>query len=150
MITVAEIMTTDVQTLPSTALLAEVYQLMQQRNFRHVPIVDDDDKLLGLVSYTDVMAATPPPGSTGGADKHYSAVTAADVMHTGLETTLPSASARLAARTMESMKIGCLPVLKEGRLAGIITDTDFVAVAINLMEQMEDMEAMGSFEGAED
>ena len=38
---------------------------------------------------------------------------------------------------LQKHKLGCLPVLSEGKLAGIITDSDFVQVAINLMEQLE-------------
>ena len=45
-----------------------------------------------------------------------------------------------AARFLEKHKIGCLPVLDDGKLVGIITDTDFVAVAINLLEQLEETE----------
>ncbi len=41
---------------------------------------------------------------------------------------------------MEKHKIGCLPVLDDGQLVGIITETDFVAVAINLLEQLEESE----------
>lgn len=53
------------------------------------------------------------------------------------------ASLRQAALFIEKHKIGCLPVLSEGKLVGIITDTDFVAVAINLLEQLEESEPDG-------
>lgn len=44
---------------------------------------------------------------------------------------------RQAALFLEKHKIGCLPVVTGGTLQGIITDTDFVGVAINLLEQIE-------------
>ncbi len=50
------------------------------------------------------------------------------------------ASMRQAALFLEKHHIGCLPVLTDGKLHGIITDTDFVSVAINLLEQLEDSE----------
>ena len=52
----------------------------------------------------------------------------------------PQESLRYAGLLMQQEKIGCLPVLNEGALAGIVTDTDFVGVAINLLEQVEQME----------
>ena len=50
------------------------------------------------------------------------------------------ASLRQAALFIEKHKIGCLPVMDDEQLVGIITDTDFVAVAINLLEQLEETE----------
>ena len=42
---------------------------------------------------------------------------------------------------MEKLKIGCLPIVDNAKLVGIITDSDFLGVAINLLEQMDDQEA---------
>ena len=50
------------------------------------------------------------------------------------------ASLRQAALYIEKHRIGCLPVVTDGKLRGIITDTDFVAVAINLLELLEETE----------
>ncbi|MDH3338783.1 MAG: CBS domain-containing protein, partial [Gammaproteobacteria bacterium] len=63
-----------------------------------------------------------------------------DVMVTDLATVDEHASLRQAALFLEKHKIGCLPVVTDGKLRGIITDTDFVGVAINLLEQIEDTE----------
>ena len=63
-----------------------------------------------------------------------------DVMVTDLAIVDPLASLRQAALFLEKHNIGCLPVVTDGKLLGIITDTDFVAVAINLLEQMESTE----------
>ncbi|MDX2413169.1 MAG: CBS domain-containing protein, partial [Woeseiaceae bacterium] len=52
------------------------------------------------------------------------------------------ASLRQAALFIEKHKIGCLPIVTDGKLRGIITETDFVAVAINLLEQIESTEPM--------
>jgi CBS domain-containing protein len=61
-------------------------------------------------------------------------------MATDLATVDERASPRQAALFLEKHKIGCLPVVSDGKLRGIITDTDFLAVAINLLEQLEDSE----------
>ena len=47
---------------------------------------------------------------------------------------------RQAALRLQEYRYGCLPVVAKGKLIGIITDSDFVAVAINLLEQLEDTE----------
>ena len=51
-------------------------------------------------------------------------------------------SLRQAALFLEQHRIGCLPVMSNGNLKGIITDTDFVGVAINLLEQIEETEPL--------
>jgi CBS domain-containing protein len=61
-------------------------------------------------------------------------------MVTEVATVDRNASLRQAALFLEKHRIGCLPVVDEGKLCGIITETDFVAVAINLLEQIEDTE----------
>ena len=61
-------------------------------------------------------------------------------MVTDLATVDRNASLRQAALFLEKHRIGCLPVTSKGKLRGIITDTDFVGVAINLLEQIEETE----------
>jgi CBS domain-containing protein len=65
-----------------------------------------------------------------------------DVMVTKIATVESSASLRQAALFLEDRRIGCLPVVDDGKLVGIITDTDFVGVAINLLEQLEEEEPL--------
>jgi predicted transcriptional regulator len=58
-------------------------------------------------------------------------------MSSPVQTADESSSLRGAAMHLQKYKLGCLPVLRDGKLVGIITDSDFVAIAINLMEQLE-------------
>ena len=58
MITVNEIMTTDLHTLRDTASLADAIKLMGKRHIHHLPIIDAKGKLVGLVSHRDILAAT--------------------------------------------------------------------------------------------
>ena len=134
MIRVKEIMTSDLFTMDANVSLSEVHQLMAGKNIRHVPIVKEGE-LLGIVSHRDLMAATPIANENKlGA---YSKTNAGDIMRTGVETVMPESSARIAALTLGSLKIGCLPVLSHGELVGIITSSDFVATAADLMLQAE-------------
>jgi CBS domain-containing protein len=63
-----------------------------------------------------------------------------DVMVRNVATIDEHASVRQAALFLEKHHIGCLPVVTGDKLVGIITDTDFLAVAINLLEQLEEIE----------
>jgi len=137
MITIDELMTTDLYVLGRDACLIDIQELMRKKNIRHIPIVDAGE-LLGIVSHRDLMAATPI--SSEHYRKVYSETMALDIMHSGVETVTPTSSARNAALMLERHKIGCLPVVKKKKLVGIVTSSDFIAVAVNLMEQMESLE----------
>ena len=100
----------------------------------------EDDRLVGLVSLTNGLAATDSFLRDDQTRIHATEIGIGDAMVTDVATVDVSASLRHAALFMEKHKIGCLPVLDGDKLVGIITDTDFVAVAINLLEQIEETE----------
>jgi len=134
MVTVDEIMTSSLFTLEADASLLDLHTLMRERNIRHVPVVADGE-LLGIVSNRDLLSATPVTSEEK--DSAYLNTKVSEVMQTGVETISPSMNVRVAALTLESHKIGCLPVVENDKLTGIVTSSDFVAVAINLLEQLE-------------
>lgn len=140
MFTLDAIMTTELITLLPTANLAEARELMHKHKIHHLPVVDDNNTLIGLVTLTNLLAATDsvlrdPDNSIRPED-----VLVKDIMVTDVATVDEHASLRQAALFLEKHRIGCLPVVTDGMLKGIITETDFVAVAINLLEQLEDSE----------
>ena len=140
MFTLDAIMTTELITLLPTANLAEARELMHRHKIHHLPVVDDNNTLIGLVTLTNVLAATDsilrdPDNSIQPQD-----VIVKDIMVTDVATVDECASLRQAALFLERHRIGCLPVVTDGMLQGIITETDFVAVAINLLEQLEESE----------
>jgi CBS domain-containing protein len=112
---------------------------MHDHRIHHLPVMDGE-KLTGLVSLTNVLAATDSFLRDDGTRIHANEIDITDVMVTDVATVDVNASLRHAALFLERHKIGCLPVLDNGGLVGIITDTDFVAVAINLLEQIEESE----------
>ena len=145
MFTLNAIMTTELITLLPTANLAEARELMHEHKIHHLPVVDDNNRLIGLVTLTNVLAATDsilrdPDNSIQPAD-----VAVKDIMVTDVATVDERASLRQAALFLEKHRIGCLPVVTDGMLKGIITETDFVAVAINLLEQLEETEPDDEF-----
>ena len=143
MFSIDAIMSTNLITIPPAASLAEARTLMHDNGIHHLPVVDTKGDLVGLVTLTNLLAATDsvlrdPDRRIRAAD-----ISVTDVMATDVATVDRSASLRKAALFLEKHQIGCLPVLKEGKLHGIITDTDFVGVAINLLEQIEETEPLG-------
>lgn len=134
------IMTTDLITLSPSASLADARALMQEHKIHHLPVVDEDERLVGLVTLTNVLAATDSILRNTDNRIHAADVRVKEIMVIDVATVDRRASLRQAALFLEKHRIGCLPVVTEGKLKGIITETDFVAVAINLLEQLEENE----------
>ena len=143
MITIKEFMTENPYTLCETDLVTDARQIMTEKNIRHIPVTDDDKHLLGLVTQRDVLAATGP-GLMQDSDKasHVADlnIKLADIMIRNVTVVAQDDSLRQAAVYMQSHKYGCLPVIADECLVGIITDSDFVAIAINLLEQADQSE----------
>ncbi len=139
MFSIEAIMSTNLITVPPSATLAEARTLMHDNRIHHLPVMDGE-KLTGLISLTNVLAATDSFLRDDGSRIHANEISIEDVMVHDVATVDVNASLRHAALFLEKHKIGCLPVLEGGDLVGIITDTDFVAVAINLLEQIEETE----------
>lgn len=140
MFEIETIMTTDVVTIHHTEALAKARRLMRERRIRHLPVVNDEGNCIGLLTSSDVLAATDSQLRDPDERIRPSDIPVSDVMVTEVVTVDPRASLRRAALFMEKHKIGCLPVVVDEKLVGIITDTDFVGVAINLLEQLEQTE----------
>ena len=140
MFTLDAIMSSDLVTLAPSGTLAEARELMQEHRIHHIPVVAEGSDLIGLVTLTNVLAATDSVLRKTDNRIHASDIRIEDVMVTEVATVDRNASLRQAALFLEKHRIGCLPVIDDGKLCGIITETDFVAVAINLLEQIEDSE----------
>ena len=128
MLSINEIMTTDLFTLQVQDTLADAALLMREHRIRHVPVVDDSGELLGLITQRDLLAANSAGTTTG------------DIMRREIHTVSEADDMRSAALILQKYKIGSLPVTSNGKLVGIITDSDYVGLAINLLEQMEEVE----------
>lgn len=139
MFSIEAIMSTNLITVAPSATLAEARTLMQDNRIHHIPVIDDE-KLVGLVTLTNVLAATDSFLRDQKNRIHANEISIADAMVRDVATVEVNASLRHAALFLEKHSIGCLPVMSDDKLVGIITDTDFVAVAINLLEQLEETE----------
>lgn len=132
------IMTTDLITILPTESLETARTLMHDNEIHHLPVTEEDNKLVGLVTLTNVLAATDSILRDPDNRLHARDINISDIMVTDVATVDEHASMRQAAMFLEKHRIGCLPVTQAGKLQGIITDTDFVGVAINLLEQIEE------------
>ena len=151
MITIDEFMTPEPYTLRDTDTLSDARKVMTERNIRHIPITDDEKHLLGLVTQRDVLAATAPESihqTRSAPRKADSDIKLSDIMIRDVSVIHRTDSLRQAAIYIQSHKYGCLPVLSANSLVGIITDSDFIDIAINLIEQVEltEQEALGEID----
>ncbi|MEH6634645.1 MAG: CBS domain-containing protein [Halioglobus sp.] len=142
MLTVAEIMTREPYTLSADDSLATARQLMTEHHIRHIPVVSVDNDLVGLVSHRDILSAADSSilNEVASGDSRDQYVAISSIMSYPVQTATEHTGLRAAAMRLQQHKLGCLPVLNKSKLVGIITDADFVSIAINLMEQLEETE----------
>ena len=127
---VENIMTREVLYVAPDASFSQVSEIMRLKKVRHVPVVDKDQRLVGIISHRDVQRAQPSMITTldvGEVKYLLSKITAADIMHKSVVSCLPSTQIEEAARLMRPKKLGCLTVVDEqGRLVGIVTSVDLL------------------------
>lgn len=126
---VRDLMTPDPYTLQPRDTLAALYDLMDSHRVRHVPIVDTDGELVGLLTHTDLAMSALGSLSDLPLSQERDLLQrrrVREVMVTDLETVEPDTSLAEAAATLFENKIGCLPVVEGSRLVGILTESDFV------------------------
>jgi acetoin utilization protein AcuB len=131
MLRVRDSMTREVITLGPEASAAEAWGVCQEAGIRHLPIIEAG-RLVGLVSDRDLRDVSPPRGSGGERDT-LGWVRLRDIMSTDLATIAPLDTVEDAAREIYDRKIGCLPVVADGELVGIITSSDMMRTLIELV-----------------
>ncbi|WP_243638061.1 CBS and ACT domain-containing protein [Rubrobacter taiwanensis] len=130
MLRVRDSMTRDVATLGPEASVAQAWALCRERRIRHIPIVEGG-RLIGLVSDRDLRDASPPRAA-GGEENVFGWASMREIMTTDLVTIHPLDTIDRAAREIYERKIGCLPVVADGELVGIITSSDMMRTLIEL------------------
>jgi acetoin utilization protein AcuB len=97
---------------------------MRDHRFRHLPVVEDG-RLVGILSDRDLRPVLLSPGLARARVR--------ELMSEDLTTVGPDAPLEEAASLLVVKKIGCLPVVAQGRLVGIVTETDLLAVLVELL-----------------
>ena len=133
---VADIMTRKIITVEEHEPVGNLEECMQRFKFRHLPVVDSDMKLVGLISKTDLLHAELGRKPDGGeAPKFDREVQAGTIMRKNVVVARLDSSLATACRVMLKNKLTCLPVVLEGgKLVGILTDTDFIKLSMMLLE----------------
>jgi acetoin utilization protein AcuB len=116
-------------TASSDTSVLDARALMAKERIRHLPVTDSNGELLGIVTDRDIRLTLPSPATTLSVwemNHLLAKLAVGDVMTKSPITVDPDRDAREAAWLMLEHKIGALPVLKDGRLVGILTETDLL------------------------
>jgi len=141
---VADLMTEKVVFARENDRLDTVYDVMAENHIRHIPVVNKDQEVIGLVSQRDLVGAalfTDQSMPLSQVRDLLREIKVSEVMIRGAETTEPDESLREAGLKMLENKFGCLPVVEGQTLIGILTEADFVQYVCNL--ESESAERLG-------
>jgi len=140
MLKVKDIMTTEVFVLHSTQTLELVRSLMRIKHVRHVPIVDQDNVFVGLVTHRDLLAQTIShlaeidEEEQEYLDRHIHIM---NIMKSDVLTVDPELDICSAISLLLDHRYGCLPVVSDSKLVGIVTEADFLKLTLELMKKYD-------------
>jgi len=117
-------MTPNPITISQEATVQQALEIIEGRNLRHLPVLDDEENLVGIVSEKDLLRADSEAAIEGVMSRDVVTITE----YTALEE---------AARIMADHKISGLPVIRGGKLVGIITETDLFQIFLELLGARE-------------
>lgn len=129
--TVGQFMSTDLFTVRPGDLVDLAASVMDWRHIRHVPVEDDQGRLVGLVTHRGLLRLV----SSGSTANGKQPLTVGEIMKAN-PTSVSSATPTLEAiEIMRNSKIGCLPVVDDGQLVGIVTSYDFLTATARLFKE---------------
>ena len=116
--------------------MKKAMDILKEREIRHLPVLKGGDKLVGILTETDIKQASPSPATALEIREIYyllDKVKVKQIMTRRVFTVSSNASIEEAALIMREKKIGCLPVVDGGRLVGILTETDILDAFLDSM-----------------
>lgn len=135
-----DIMTRNVLTCTEQDTVAHAHQLMAQKSIRHLPVVDSGSgEFLGVITQKDLLRHAFSVVAKAGLSQLEaveSTKKVGDVMTRDVETIQPQLALQEAGRFFMACKHGCLPVVVDGKLQGILTSADFVKLSVQLLAQL--------------
>ena len=129
----------DLITITKDERMTTAKKILKEKNIRHLPVVEGK-KLIGLVSNMDIRKAEASPAtSLEVRELHYllDKITIGEIMTRNVITISPDISVEEATTLLHDNKIGCLPVVEDGNLVGIITENDVMEILIDVMGMKE-------------
>jgi CBS domain-containing protein len=136
---VREFMTREPVTLTEKARLRDAVELVMVRRIRHIPVLDAQGRLAGIITDRDVKRSLPSPLSAIASEEYESILDDTPVgriMTREPLTIEAAAKVAEAVETLLSAKVGGLPVLENGRLVGIFTERDALKGYLGLLRRM--------------
>lgn len=130
---VEEFMSTDLITVKEDDLIDFAASLMDWRKIRHVPVEDKKGKLVGVLTMRRLLRSYLERNHENNAEN---VPTVKSVMFKNPKGISPEDSIHKAMEIMQEHQIGCLPVLKNDNLVGMITETDFLTITGNLIRRL--------------
>jgi acetoin utilization protein AcuB len=116
--------------------IEDALKIMRDHGVRRLPVLDRNEKLVGIVSDKDLLYASPSPATSLSVHElHYllSKLTVKDVMSAPVIKVTEYTPLEEAARIMTDNKIGGLPVMRDDKLVGIITETDMFKIFLEML-----------------
>jgi acetoin utilization protein AcuB len=132
---VSDWMTKKVHTVGPEESITKAITIMKEKKIKHLPVVKNGGKVVGILSDRDIKDYTPSKATTLDIHElHYmlAKTKVKDVMVKDVFTTTPGTPIEEASMFMFDKNIGCLPVTDEGKLAGIISDRDLFRVLVDI------------------
>jgi CBS domain-containing protein len=130
--TIGQFMSTDLFTVKSDDLIDLAASVMDWRHIRHVPVEDEEGRLVGLVTHRGLLRLLNG-GNRGRSDGV--PTTVREAMIADPVTVSPATSSLEAIQIMRSNRVGCLPVVENNQLVGIVTSFDFLEASAQLFQQ---------------
>jgi CBS domain-containing protein len=128
--TVRQVMNKDLFTVRPDDVADLAASLMEWQKIRYVLVEDEDGRFVGLVSHRAVLSMLARAKAGDGSTRSVREIMRADVV-----TVSPDTSSLQALELMRRNRIGCLPVVQEGRLVGVLTEHDFMELASVLLDR---------------
>ena len=129
-------MTSDPMTIMPDTSFSDAFHTLREKKIRHLPVVDDEGRLVGIVARTDLVHASPSmsaPSNVFEMTYLLANLHIRDVMTSPPVTVPEDVPLEEAARVMVEKKIGCLPVMRNGTLVGVITETDIFETFVEVL-----------------
>ncbi|HEX4996804.1 MAG TPA: CBS domain-containing protein [Terriglobia bacterium] len=126
-------MTTSVKTLGRNDKLSVADSLMRTERIRHLPVIDEDGRLAGIISQRDLFFSALMQALGYGTVSHnhtLEGIYIKEVMTDNVITTTPDTLLTAAAKAMVDNRIGCLPVVDGESLVGILSESDIVSAVV--------------------
>jgi acetoin utilization protein AcuB len=133
---VKEIMTPNPVTVEPDMFITDAQRLMKKDNIRHLPVVREGKGMVGLITGDALNRALPSELSSLSIweiNYQLARIKVREVMVKKVISVTEDVTVEEAARIMIDRKIGSLPVMRDGRLAGIVTEIDLLGALSNLM-----------------